>query len=225
MSDKNGELKLGPALLGLAAVIFILLVLNTNIFDGSDGAVDEYEEHLIPAYEVVEIEEAHLPEARRYEYHVYVKEQAGTEELRHASRQLLERAKEELEFHGVVFSFYDREEYINRAQQTLGQALYAPYGQPDRVDEVQAGEYEVMEFSWSLRSKDWDQQLSDRDAEIWADWQDLYSELEAGDQIEDSDGAEKRADEEIAEKYDLEVEEVDRIREDFRNWSLMNLSN
>lgn len=225
MSDKNGGLKPGPALLGLAAVIIVLFLFNTNFFGSSDGAVDEYEEHLIPAYEVVEIEEAHLPEARRYEYHVHVQEQAGREELRHASRQLLARAKEELEFHGVVFSYYDREEYINRARQTLGQALYAPYGQPDRVDEVQAGEYEVMEFSWSLRGKDWDQQLSDLETEIWADWQDLYAEMEAGEEIDDSAGAGKRADEEIAEKYDIEVEEVERIREDFQNWSLMNLSN
>lgn len=234
MAEK--KLKLKPALLGILIVILSLYLINTNFLRDQELAEDEYEEELIPEYEIVEIEEAHLPEAKRYEYHVVVKEEVKEESLRHTSYLLLEKAKEELEFNGVAFSYYDREEYVGRAQETLGQALYAPFGNPGRVDEVPAGNYETMEFSWSLRSKDWDQQLSDRDVEIWTKWHDLHQNLQ--EKLQRDENLEKKflrsendltaidkdaVSAEIASRFDIEPDKVESIREEFGDWLSMDL--
>ena len=236
MAEKR--LKLLPALLGIFVLVLFLYIMNMNFFANQQPAEGEYQEEMIPEHEIVDLEEAHLPEAKRYEYHVLVKEEVDVKPLRHTSYFLLEKAKEDLEFNGVAFSYYDREEYVGRARETLGQAFYAPYGNPGRVAEVSAGDYENMEFSWSLRSKDWEQQLSDREAEIWAAWQDLYQNLQEKLSAEE-DVAEKyllrdndkpvineeAVSEEIAANYEIELENVENIRSSFSSWTSMDKGN
>ncbi len=243
MSENKNGIKPLPAILGIIIVIAALIFVNRG-FD--EGEIEDYEEELVPAHEVAEVTEAHLEDAKRYEYHVHIKEAVDVEALRHLSHYLLKDAQEELTFNGLAISFYDRKEYIMRLEPTLGQSVFAPEGHPDRVDEVEAGDYEAMEFSWSLRQKDWDEQPSQKSAEIRAAWQDLYDKV--SDRLErnvseknievfgetnkmdnyiENVGDEKTVYEEavtaaVARKFDRDVEEIEGILEEIRMWSLMS---
>ncbi len=219
--------------------IFIILmalgVIGLFVF-GNGGEEIELDESLVIDYQILEREEAHHNDVRRYLFHVLVEEPASYEELQHTSIKIVEEAKAELEFNGFAVSYYDHEEYFGRLDYTLGQAVYAPYGDGSRVDEVEAGDYDKMEYFWSLRAKDWNSQLSEEEVSIWAAWFDLRQEINQA--ITDSEPMEEELimeveghdfpdseaiTEEVAEQFEISPAEVEEIREKNDVWIFMNL--
>jgi len=217
--------------------IVFLAVMVIGIFIYGNGGEDiELDESLVIDYQILEREEAHHNDVKRYLYHVLVEELASYEELQHTSIKIVEKARDELEFNGFAVSYYDHEEYHGRLDYTLGQAVFAPYGDGGRVAEVETGDYDKMEYFWSLRAKDWDSQLSEEEVSIWAAWFDLRQEINqaitAGEPLDDNlimevegqDFPDNEAiTEEVAEQFDITPAEVEEIREKNDVWIFMNL--
>lgn len=165
-------------------------------------------------YEIIEKNDISYKGAKRYSWEVVVKNIKDTNELKELSREIVELAKEE-EFNAIAICFYDYEEYVGHGY-TLGRVEYAPGGDWEKANTVQAGDYENMDYKFDLRKKNWDKQLTEEEVKIYKSWKDLYERKLTEDVLVDEDEVKK----EISIKYNISEEEVYNIMIKQMMWML-----
>lgn len=157
-------------------------------------------------YEIAEKNDIHLGNTKRYSWEVVVKEKVNVKQLEELSKKIIEIAKNEKPFNAIVIGFYDYEEYIGTGY-TLGKIEYAPEGDWGKAGTVKTGEYDKMDYKYSLREKDWGKQLTREEVKVYKAWKDLFYEKDMGSELPDEDEVIN----EIAKGFDIEAEEVNAI--------------
>lgn len=166
-------------------------------------------------YEIIEKEDISVEAAKRYSYDVVIKEKVNVKELEDISKEIVEKIKEEEKFNAVVIWFYDYKEYIGEGH-TLGKTTYAPEGDWAKADTVSPGEYEKMDYNYELMEKDWSKQLTKEEAKVYKAWHNLYQSKAKDDDLPDED----KIDTEIAKKFDISSEEVNKIMKKQLIWQI-----
>lgn len=204
-------------------ILIISLILTISACGGEKVSQDEVkQEDSISTdieYEVVEKNEFHIPNAKRYSWEVVVKEKVNAEQLEELSKEIIEIAKKETKFNSISVGFYDREEYIGTGF-TLGKVEYAPEGDWGKANTVKTGEYDKMDYNYSLMEKDWDKQLVKEEVKIYKAWKDLYEEKDTGSDLPDED----EINEEIASQFNISKDEVSEIMLKQITWQFDNIS-
>ena len=147
----------------------------------------------------------------RYGLNVLVNEQVSIEELKEVSKEIVEEEKKENEFNAVSINFYDNEEFTSGISSVppLGIVEYAPNGEWSKADTVDTGDYGSMEYNWKLKEKDWDNQLTEEELEIYGYIQEEY---EAGV------GNKEEIYQNVSNKHDISTEKVKETYDKAMNW-------
>ena len=220
-------------------VLLILAIVSLVVGGACDGegphiSVDRQK---IVDYSIVNMVEERTDEARILKYQVVIEEPAGADELKETAKKIVDEAiDEEDDFNCLSIFLYDREE-LTIGGHTLGRVDYTLDGNPAKAEDIEAGDYNNMEFGWRVMEKDWGQQPSARDVEIYAEWYELYREieeaLEEGEEvaehlvIEDHSGKRVRqqgVDQEIADKFGVSEDRINDIFMDITEWKQLDLS-
>lgn len=117
---------------------------------------------------------------------------------------LIEEAMLEKPFNAFAIYFYDYPEYVNRGT-TLGTAVFAPGRDWTRANEVNPGDYYLMDYGWNMKEKNWSMQLTQEEVEVWNAW--MNFDLEFND-----------INEMIAEEFNITPEEVEQIIKKQNDW-------
>lgn len=150
----------------------------------------------------------------RYGFNVVVHEQVSTEELKAISKEIvaLEKGYSDINaFNAISINFYDYEEFTSGISSIppLGVVEYAPNGEWSEADTVKAGDYESMEYSWKLKEKDWDNQLTEEEIEIYSYMQEEY-EVGVSNKEEIYQN--------VSNIHDISIEKVKEVYDKAMNW-------
>lgn len=150
----------------------------------------------------------------RYGFNVVVHEEVSTEELKAISKEIVELEKGYSDinaFNAISINFYDYEEFTSGISSVppLGVVVYAPNGEWSEADTVNAGDYESMEYSSELKEKNWDNQLTEEEIEIYSYIQEEYEV-----------GVSKKEEiyQNVSNVHDIPVEKVEEVYDKAMNW-------
>lgn len=99
----------------------------------------------VPDYRIAATEDLSFGDVVRTQYRVVVSGDPTEDELRAVVDDVIEQAEADEPFNAVSVGLYASEDEIDGAY-TLGYAEYAPGGEWDAADTVNAGDYEAMEL-------------------------------------------------------------------------------
>ncbi|MGM0445378.1 MAG: hypothetical protein ACQEQH_03140 [Bacillota bacterium] len=150
----------------------------------------------------------------RYGFNVVIHEQVSTEDLKAISKEIVELEKGYSDinaFNAIAINFYDYEDFTSGISSVppLGIVEYAPNGEWSEADTVNSGDYESMEYSWELKEKDWDNQLTEEEIEIYSYMQDEY---EVGVTNEEE------IYQNVSDLHDISIETVKEVYDKAMNW-------
>lgn len=175
---------------------------------------EETADDTVTQAEATEDEQRYTIEARqavqednavRYAYDIVVHGQPDVETLQSISQDVMDEVTTRDTFQAALLRFYDHEAYIG-TESTLGEVVYAPEGDWSLANTVRAGAYDEMTFGWQLKEKEWDTQLSDKEARVWQAWNRIYE----AEQTDDPD-LKAKVTRMVSAKYDLQPETVQQI--------------
>lgn len=150
----------------------------------------------------------------RYGFDVVVHEQVSTEDLKAISKEIVELEKGYSDinaFNAISINFYDYEVFTSGISSVppLGIVEYAPNGEWSEADTVNAGDYESMEYSWEFKEKDWDNQLTEEEIDIYSYMQEEYK---VG--VTDKE----KIFQNVSNIHDIPVEKVEEVYDKAMNW-------
>lgn len=175
--------------------------------DGIDDAIAQTEETYDKGSYIIEARQpVHEDEAVRYAYDVVVHGQPDVEMLQSISQDVIDEVTARDTFQAALLRFYDHEAYVG-TESPLGEAVFAPPdGDWSLADMAEPGAYEDMTFGWQLKEKEWDAQLTDKEARVWQAWNRVYE----AEQSDDPD-LKAKVTRTVSTKYDLNPETVQQI--------------
>ena len=158
-------------------IIAVISLLNVFIFSGLNIEVNE---ELVVDYTIIE---EHDENFDRYSYVVLINEEASIEELKETTKKIANQAADDKTpegYAGLSISFHDRIEYTSGwgYANTLGTARFIPERGWGAADSIEPGEYDKLEFDFEeLREKNWEEQPTQKEAEIYSQWDYVFWEL------------------------------------------------
>lgn len=214
----------------LLAVLFILAAVFILQGCQDDGPATDGPGKISGStvYEVAAVSDMSYGSVQRFVWHVLVHEPVTPKDLRLISEELVETAKLQDPFNALSLMYYDHEAFIGRGYvlghgYTLGRADFAPNGDLTQATSVDPGDYGPMSFTWHLRTKDWSQQLTPEEAEVWAAWADamrsFHENYDGEDDVEEEDVYNA-----IAARFDLDPDEVYAIVQKQYAWMMQDES-
>lgn len=206
-------MKVGNKMILLLIVAIILIFISV----GCGGKEDS--QPISIDYEIINKNDHSMPKAKRYSLDVVVKEKVTEEELKNLAEKIVEDMKKEDKFNAISLGFYDYKEYVGIGY-TLGGVDYAPNGKWGDAGTVSTGQYNKMEYNYNVQEKDWDKQLTKEEVLIFKEAHDNYHNRI----IENPDIEEDDAYKEVAEKYNMTLEEVKDILYKQVDWIFNNKS-
>lgn len=203
----------GKSILGLISIIILVVFLGGC---GSSPVVPDIDinEELVVDYDIVEIpEEMH----ERYIPRVVINEEATVEQLEETAKEVAKQVAEDKEYRALSISFHDLEEYTGEyGLPTLGTMRYQPEGGWGDALDIEPGDYGELEFDSNLLEKDWEQQPTQREAEIFVKWNYIDEEFYAQHEGNIQEGYEMTANE-----LGISIEEVSNAVEKVDKWAFM----
>ena len=163
-------------------------------------ATEDEQRYTIEARQVVQEDNA-----VRYAYDIVVHGQPDVETLQSISQDVMDELTTRDTFQAALLRFYDHEAYIG-TESPLGEVVYAPGGDWSLANTVQPGAYDEMTFGWQLKEKEWDTQLSDKEARVWQAWNRVYEARKS-----DDPDLKAKVTRMVSTKYDLHPETVHQI--------------
>jgi hypothetical protein len=164
-----------------------------------------------PYADVVNIDEAHFANAKRYTYNVVIYQRLNKETLEIIARNVYEQAKTKTPFNALAVGFYDYPQFIGKGYR-FGYVEFVPNGKWADATTIKTGDYTKMSMNNHLREPNWENALTEKEAEIIRAYLDLDDELSmnanSGQELED---AETAATAEIAQRYNMTPEELNSL--------------
>lgn len=146
-------------------------------------------------------------EMGKYKWTVFVKDKVNKEELKNLSKEIIEIAKKELEFRGIIICFCDNKDYLGWGDTSLGEVVYAPNGDWDMTSTVDIGDYENMDYSFVLEERDWDKQPTEEEVKIYKRWREILYETDFKDGLDEDLITEK-----TSKELGIPIEEVEKAK-------------
>lgn len=165
-------------------------------------------------HEIVNKDSYPTGNAIRYSLDVVVDEKATEKELKALGEKIVEDMKKEEPFNAISIGFYDYGEFIGTGY-TLGKIDYAPNGKWGDASTVSTGAYKKMKYTYSTQEKDWNNQLTQQEAEIYKAWKDLYQEKSTPENLPEEDLVTA----EISNIFDIDSQEVKDIIMKQASWA------
>jgi len=141
-----------PKWLVITLIVIAVLAIGLNLTKdwdvGGDTAASAHSEGSsveVPDYAIAATEDLSFGDVVRTQYRVVVLGDPTEDELRAVVDDVIEQAKEGDAFNAVSVGLFASEDEVDSAY-TLGYAEYAPGGEWDAADTVDAGDYEAMEL-------------------------------------------------------------------------------
>lgn len=174
---------------------------QTSKENATENQVEEVSINL-PDYTIVEQNDFSIAGATRYSYEVVVNEKVTTEDLKKLSEFIVENAKNEHNFNALHIVYNDYKEFIGLGS-SLGIVEFAPEGDWGKANTVAPGEYDNMQFSYSLKEKDWNKRLTKEEVAVFKKWnEERHLDNESEDNVIDS---------KVSKELNLDVEKIKRI--------------
>jgi hypothetical protein len=127
-------------------------------------------------YDIVALEPGHIGVIKRYAYRVVVYQRLSKAQLALIADAIYRYAQKETPFNAVKIIFHDYPQISAR----LGYVDYAPNGKWGDAGTVKTGDYSKMKMIDHLFEPDWSKAVTEREANIYADYITLerqYSEV------------------------------------------------
>jgi hypothetical protein len=131
------------------------------------------------AYDVAEIRDVSDGYIRRYTLHVVVEPGATAEEMAEIARRLAAGQRHGTPYQALSVGFNDYPEFVGKGY-SLGYWEHVPFGEWGRAHEVALGDYSAFQEVDNLKRKDWSQQPTPEQVELWELIDRAYDEINPG---------------------------------------------
>ncbi|RZN72715.1 MAG: hypothetical protein EF807_01295 [Candidatus Methanolliviera hydrocarbonicum] len=231
IEPKKGDKMKRGAMTILGIIAFVLMALVAVNLLNQEGTIKEE----IPEYKIDGKTDISVPHATRLSYSIVVKPGISEKEVKLVAEDVVNKAKKYMKFNGLVIFMHDREEDIDKSY-TIAKVGYLPYGEWSKDTEIRAGDYSKHKFVYDIKKKVTDPNIerpTEREFEIYDRCSSLLYEyhmtlpdvstLSKGETVELAREIVKREEgiaKQVAEEYDITVEEVLKIYRDVVLWQL-----
>lgn len=137
-------------------------------------------------YRIASTKDVSFPTVKRYVYNVVVTGEPTKAELTEIAYAVFEEAKKRTPFNALSVVFYDYECLIYHGV-VMGSADFAPDGDWGKAMDVQTGNYRTMKIINEIEEPYWPNAVTEREAEIYAEFQDALYKVVSEDAMADED--------------------------------------